>query len=195
MKPFWPRSLTITARFRRHPKSCRLCAEEWTTDPGLVAFNKAAALYRLGRFREAELHYRRCREDAVGARRAKLLYDLANCLVQRAGEHDAEALAEAIHLYDECRLDPNASRCFRTSLASSENPSRATSQILNRSNPDSRARLANRSHHSSVNSLLASSFESTSATSQTISFLSVYSAASKPCATKQRLASNTTERE
>jgi len=83
-------------------------AEEWVTDPGLVAFNKAAALYRLGRFREAELHYRRCREDAAGARRAKLHYDLANCLVQRAGEHDAEALAEAIHLYDECRRDPNA---------------------------------------------------------------------------------------
>ena len=52
-------------------------AEDAITDPGLVAFNKGAALYRLALaaddeasrrqwFREAELHYRRCLEDAVG---------------------------------------------------------------------------------------------------------------------------------
>src|SRR6516164_1882882 len=59
-------------------------AEDHITDPGLVAFNKGAALYRLGRFREAELHYLRCREDAAGERRARLLYDLANAILQQA---------------------------------------------------------------------------------------------------------------
>src|SRR5206468_3004640 len=38
-------------------------AEDATADPGLVAFNKAAVLYRLKRYREAELHYRRCLDD------------------------------------------------------------------------------------------------------------------------------------
>ena len=33
-------------------------AEVRITDPGLTSFNKAAALYRLGRYGEAERHYR-----------------------------------------------------------------------------------------------------------------------------------------
>src|SRR5205823_9101099 len=48
-------------------------AEDGATDPGRVAANKAAALYRLGRYREAELHYVRGLEDAAGPRRARLL--------------------------------------------------------------------------------------------------------------------------
>lgn len=46
-------------------------AEARTADPGLVAFNKAAALYRLGRYAEAERHYRMCLEDAEGPRKAQ----------------------------------------------------------------------------------------------------------------------------
>ena len=38
-------------------------AEERAADPGLVAFNKAATLSRLGRTREAELCYLRCMQD------------------------------------------------------------------------------------------------------------------------------------
>jgi tetratricopeptide (TPR) repeat protein len=78
-------------------------AEEQTTDPGLVAFNKAAALYRLERFREAELHYRRCLEDAVAppARRARAWYDLGNCLVKQASTSDVKALEVALDCYRE----------------------------------------------------------------------------------------------
>src|SRR5207249_2654115 len=61
---------------------CYARAEEFTTDPGLVALNEAAALYRLGRYREAELHYLRALEDATDARRARALLDLGNALVQ-----------------------------------------------------------------------------------------------------------------
>jgi tetratricopeptide (TPR) repeat protein len=88
-------------------------AEEQTTDPGLVAFDKAAALYRLaeqnqeggrraGLFREAELHYRRSLEDATGDRRAAALYGLGNALVQQGQALGAQALQEAIGCYREC---------------------------------------------------------------------------------------------
>jgi Ca-activated chloride channel family protein len=78
-------------------------AEAAATDPGLVAFNKAAALYRLGRHREAELHYRRCLDDAAGPRRAGALYDLGNCLLQQAGDRDARLLQQAVACYRACR--------------------------------------------------------------------------------------------
>jgi tetratricopeptide (TPR) repeat protein len=77
-------------------------AEEGSTDPGLVAFNKATALYRLRHYREAELHYRRCWEDAEGTRLAHLLYSLGNAIVQQAGNSDAARLKQAIGLYELC---------------------------------------------------------------------------------------------
>jgi tetratricopeptide (TPR) repeat protein len=83
-------------------------AEERTDDPGLVAFNEAAALYQLGRFREAELCYTRCREDATGPRLARLLYGLGNCLVQQAQPGDAARLDRAIGFYDECLTQSGA---------------------------------------------------------------------------------------
>jgi hypothetical protein len=75
-------------------------AEPRTQDPGLVAFNKASALYHTGNFRAAELLYRASLSDAEGARRVHLLYGLANCLVQQAGDRDAKRLREAIGLYE-----------------------------------------------------------------------------------------------
>jgi hypothetical protein len=92
---------------------CYTHAEEQTSDPGLVAFAKAAALYRLagqnqeggrraGLFREAELHYRRSLEDATGDRRAAALYGLGNALVQQGQDLGAQALQEAIRCYREC---------------------------------------------------------------------------------------------
>jgi Ca-activated chloride channel family protein len=86
-------------------------AEERSSDPGQVAFNEAAALYRLERYREAELHYRRCLEDAVGLRRAQALYNLGNCLVQQAQGPQAVRLLE------------QASACYRQVLAMPELPS------------------------------------------------------------------------
>jgi tetratricopeptide (TPR) repeat protein len=87
---------------------CYTAAEGRTTDPGLVAFNKAAALYRLGRYREAELNYLRSREDATGERLARLLYDLGNCLVQEGQDRDARVLGRAVAAYDECLREPGA---------------------------------------------------------------------------------------
>lgn len=73
-------------------------AEARTTDPGLAAFNQAAALYRLARYREAELHYRYCLEDAAGTRRGLALAGLGGALLQQGGP----ALREAIQRYAEC---------------------------------------------------------------------------------------------
>jgi tetratricopeptide (TPR) repeat protein len=89
-------------------------AETETTDPGLVAFNEAAALYRLGRYAEAAEHYLRSREDAAGFRRARLLYDMGNCLVQQAQERDAPLLERAVRSYQECVRDPASSDELRT---------------------------------------------------------------------------------
>jgi tetratricopeptide (TPR) repeat protein len=77
-------------------------AEERITDPGLVAFNKAAALYRLGRYREAELHYRRCLENAEEPRRARAFYDLGNCLMQQDDGNDSALLRSAIKCFQQC---------------------------------------------------------------------------------------------
>lgn len=76
-------------------------AAERTTDPGGVAFDQAAALYRLGRFREAELHYRRCLEDATGPREARAWYDLGTAVVRQGGT-DLRRLREAIACFDRC---------------------------------------------------------------------------------------------
>jgi tetratricopeptide (TPR) repeat protein len=76
-------------------------AEERTLDPGLVAFNEGIVLYQLARYRDAELHFRRCREDATGARRARLLYNLGNCLVQEAQARYANRLRDAIRFYEQ----------------------------------------------------------------------------------------------
>jgi len=77
-------------------------AEERSTDPGLVAYNTAVALYQLGRYREAELHFRRCREDAQGLRLATLLAGLGNCSLRQSQGHDARLIDQAINSYEEC---------------------------------------------------------------------------------------------
>jgi Ca-activated chloride channel family protein len=88
-------------------------AEDRITDPGLVAFNEAAALYRQAAqlentprrtslYREAELHYRRCLEDATGTRRAEALYGLGNSLLQQVAHRGAEACQEAVRAYGQC---------------------------------------------------------------------------------------------
>jgi tetratricopeptide (TPR) repeat protein len=72
------------------------------TDPGLTAFNKAAALYRRGLYRDAELHYRCCLEDATGLRRTHALYGLGNALLQQGHDRGADVLREAIRRFEEC---------------------------------------------------------------------------------------------
>jgi tetratricopeptide (TPR) repeat protein len=83
-------------------------AEDTISDPGLVAFNKGAAFYHLGQYREAELHYRRCLENPEGSRLARLLYSLANCLVQQAPNDEPDRLREAISLYRRCLQEEGA---------------------------------------------------------------------------------------
>jgi Ca-activated chloride channel family protein len=75
-------------------------AGERTTDPGLVAFNEGVALYRLHRFREAELRFRCSLSDAEGARRANALYNLGCALVQSSQGRRAEPLRQAIASFE-----------------------------------------------------------------------------------------------
>jgi tetratricopeptide (TPR) repeat protein len=74
-------------------------AEERITDPGLTAYNKATALYRLHRFDEAARHYEHCLDEATGARRATLLYDLGDCRLQQSQGTNAERLRHAIDCF------------------------------------------------------------------------------------------------
>lgn len=62
-------------------------AAERATDPGLVAFNRAAVALQLGEPREAELHYLQTLDDRAAPpdRRAKALYNRGVCLLDRGG--------------------------------------------------------------------------------------------------------------
>jgi tetratricopeptide (TPR) repeat protein len=82
--------------------------EERATDPGLVAFNEGAALYRAGRYLDAELHYRRALEGASGLRQTQALYNRGNCLLRQAAGSDVEALAEAMRCYEACLAHADA---------------------------------------------------------------------------------------
>ena len=76
-------------------------AEERTTDPGLVAFNKANALFHRERFDAAEKHYTRALDDADAppARRAAALYNRGVCLLKQGG---LDKLRAAIDSFSRC---------------------------------------------------------------------------------------------
>ena len=80
-------------------------AEERTTDPGLVAFNKANALYHRERFDAAEKHYTRALDDAAAppARRAAALYNRGVCLLKQGG---IDKLRAAIDSFSRCLALP-----------------------------------------------------------------------------------------
>ncbi|HVK17349.1 MAG TPA: tetratricopeptide repeat protein [Fimbriiglobus sp.] len=65
-------------------------AAERTTDPGLVAFNRAAVSVQNGEPREAELYYLRALDDRAAPpdRQAKALYNRGVCLLARGGSTD-----------------------------------------------------------------------------------------------------------
>jgi hypothetical protein len=77
-------------------------AEEKTTDPGLVAFNRAAVLFQNGEFREAELHYARVLGDAACPtdRAARAWYNRGTCLLRRGGS--ATVYRSAIACFERC---------------------------------------------------------------------------------------------
>lgn len=96
-------------------------AEERTDDPGLVAFNEGAACFRLGRYREAEIHYLNCRDSATGRRLARCLYDLGNALSLGAVHDDVHRLRRAVASYEQClglpNIDPVLAADARVNLA------------------------------------------------------------------------------
>ncbi len=85
---------------------CYAQAVPLAADPGMVAFDQAAAYYRLELFGEAEAAYRRCLEDAAGPRRLRALYGLANAQAQmgreRLGRSAVAKLSEAVKNYKTC---------------------------------------------------------------------------------------------
>ncbi len=108
-------------------------AEERTTDPGLVAFNEAAAFYARGKYAEAIRLYWLCLGDpgtrvarrlrqcpghdlppalrhSAGWRLARVLYDVGNCLLQESGGTSGDLLRDAAVCFDHClRLAPSES--------------------------------------------------------------------------------------
>jgi len=92
---------------------CYAEAEARTTDPGAVAFNEAAALYRSDRFGEAERYYRRCLENARGPRLAQTLFNLGTCLLKQADEKNLDAFAQAVKCYEECLDQPGLAVSLR----------------------------------------------------------------------------------
>jgi tetratricopeptide (TPR) repeat protein len=83
-------------------------AEIRATDPGLIAFNEGAALYRLGRYREAEIHYLLSRQDADGERLPRVFYNLGNTLLKESRDRDAKLIERAIRCYEECLRQASA---------------------------------------------------------------------------------------
>ncbi|MFL5330157.1 MAG: VWA domain-containing protein [Gemmataceae bacterium] len=76
-------------------------------DPGLVAFNEGVALAALGRYREAELHFRWCLSDATGPRRSQALYNMGTSLIRRCAGRKREPLGAAIQAFEEAdRITP-----------------------------------------------------------------------------------------
>ena len=83
-------------------------AEDTAADPGLVAFNKAVALFHLGRHADAERHFTRALDDADAppARRAAALYDRGVCQLHQGGLHKFRG---AIDSFRRCLdADPDA---------------------------------------------------------------------------------------
>lgn len=77
-------------------------AEERATDPGLVAFNRAAVLFQDGDFRSAELHYWWVLKDAAcpPERAARAWYNRGTCLLRRGGS--TTVYREAIACLEQC---------------------------------------------------------------------------------------------
>lgn len=76
-------------------------AEELTTDPGLVSFNKGATAFRAGNWAEAEANFARTLDDRAcpPERRAKALYNRGVCLIHRGGVRELRA---AIDSFERC---------------------------------------------------------------------------------------------
>ena len=85
-----------------------VAAAERTPDPGLVAFNRAAAAVRRGDVREAEANYVRALDDrdAPPGRRARALYNRGVCLLLRG--NTAAAFRSAVACFEQAADDAGA---------------------------------------------------------------------------------------
>jgi Ca-activated chloride channel family protein len=83
-------------------------AERGAIDPGIVAFNRAAACYRLGRFAESVAGYRQCLDDdqIPASRRARAQYDLGTALFKQSGATSAPLLRQAVSAFRACLAQP-----------------------------------------------------------------------------------------
>lgn len=88
-------------------------AEERATDPGLVAFNRAAVLFERGDYREAERHYDRVLDDAACPpdRAARAWYNRGTCLLHRGGT--IEVYRAAIACFENALDSPAADQEVR----------------------------------------------------------------------------------
>src|SRR5205823_2794396 len=85
-------------------------AEERGAEPGRLAFNHGAALFRMGKYRDAERLFRCAVEStAPPDRRAKALYNLGTCLLQSSDGKDARRLGEAVDCFTRCLKVPGLS--------------------------------------------------------------------------------------
>jgi len=88
-------------------------AEEKTTDPGLVAFNRATVLFQVGDFREAEQLYARVLGDRSCPvdRAAKALYNRGTCFLRQGGS--ATVYRWAITHLEQCLESSHADEPLR----------------------------------------------------------------------------------
>jgi hypothetical protein len=77
-------------------------AEERASDPGLIAFNRAAVQFHKGEFHAAEVSYARVLEDRAcpAERAAKAWFNRGTCLLRRGGS--ASVYRSAIACFDHC---------------------------------------------------------------------------------------------
>lgn len=89
-------------------EACYAAAADTAADPGLVAFNRAAAAVQLGDPRSAELFLTQtlADRDIPPERRARALYNRGVCLVARGGS--AAVYRAAVDNFRACLADPAA---------------------------------------------------------------------------------------
>lgn len=77
-------------------------SEDRSTDPGLIAFNRAVMFFEAEEYREAEINFLRCLEDQAipSDRRTHAQYNRGVCLVRRGD--DEKLLRAAISCFEQC---------------------------------------------------------------------------------------------
>ncbi|HSQ57387.1 MAG TPA: hypothetical protein VLM40_16820 [Gemmata sp.] len=95
-------------------------AEERTTDPGLVAFNRATVLFRRERYPEAEVMFGRVVQDAAcpPERAARAMYNRGTCILHSGGPSRVylDAIRYLAQCYDSDAADSQLKAMARNNL-------------------------------------------------------------------------------